>query len=50
MCFASPSLNRKPHPETRGSQGIEQEAKTWDRVIVDGKSDLKNCVEMLKRW
>jgi hypothetical protein len=48
VCFGSPSLNRKPRPETRGSQGIEQEAKTWDKVIVDGRSDLKNWVEMLK--
>jgi hypothetical protein len=46
--FASPSLNRKPRPETQGSQCIEQETKTWDKVIVDRKSDLKNWVEMLK--
>jgi hypothetical protein len=48
VCFAILSLNRKPRPETRGSQGIEQETKTWDKVIVDRKSDLKNWVEMLK--
>jgi hypothetical protein len=48
VCFASPSLNRKPRPETRGSQGIEQQAKTWDKVIVDRKSDLNNWVEMFK--
>ena len=48
VCFAILSLNRKPRPETRGSQGIEQETKTWDKVIVDRKGDLTNWVEMLR--
>ena len=28
---------------------IEAETKTWDKVIVDWKSDLKNWVEVLKQ-
>src|SRR5712672_674758 len=30
-------------------KGIEQETKTWDKVIVDRKSDLKNWVDVLKQ-
>jgi len=30
-------------------KGIEQETKTWDKTIVDRKSDLKNWVEVLKQ-
>ena len=30
-------------------KGIEAETKTWDKVIVDRKSDLKNWVEVLKQ-
>jgi uncharacterized protein YecE (DUF72 family) len=29
-------------------KGIEAETKTWDKVIVDRKSDLKNWVDVLK--
>src|ERR1700694_2107494 len=29
-------------------KGIEQETKTWDKVIVDRKNDLKNWVDILK--
>ena len=30
-------------------KGIEAETKTWDKVIVDRKSDLKNWVDVLKQ-
>ena len=30
-------------------QGIEAETKTWDKTIVDRKSDLGNWVEVLKQ-
>jgi uncharacterized protein YecE (DUF72 family) len=30
-------------------KGIEAETKTWDKTIVDRKSDLKNWVEVLKQ-
>jgi uncharacterized protein YecE (DUF72 family) len=30
-------------------KGIEQETKSWDKVIVDRKSDLRNWVEVLKQ-
>jgi hypothetical protein len=35
--------------ERRDRKGIEAETKSWDRVIVDRKSDLKNWVEVLKK-
>jgi hypothetical protein len=30
------------------SQGIEEDTKTWDKVIIDRKSDLKNWVDILR--
>ena len=30
-------------------KGIEAATKTWDKVIVDRKSDLKNWVDVLKQ-
>src|SRR5229473_3050706 len=30
-------------------KGIEEQTKTWDRVIVDRKGDLQNWVELLRR-
>jgi hypothetical protein len=29
-------------------KGIEAETKTWDKVIVDRRSDLKNWADVLK--
>ena len=30
-------------------KGIEAETKTWDKTIIDRKSDLRNWVEVLKQ-
>ncbi len=30
------------------SHGIEEDTKTWDKVSIDRKSDLKNWVDILK--
>ena len=30
-------------------KAIEAETKTWDKTIIDRKSDLKNWVEVLKQ-
>lgn len=30
-------------------KGIEQQTKTWDKVIIDRKSELKNWVDVLKQ-
>jgi hypothetical protein len=29
-------------------KGIEAETKTWDKTIIDRKSDLKNWVDVLR--